>query len=247
MRGAVIAGGSDWSVSSFDAFEAMEHGITRSLGRGLPALLPEQSLTLQDMVDAYTINAAYALKQEKTTGSLEAGKRGDFIILDRDIFALDPFELHTTQVRATYLDGPRGIHRPRGTDRDSGGSSTGSRAEGQPWYIWTMGTRISIATARLDDPEAMARFLAPIPNGDDLAKVLHTGESTSSRAYDDASWTARYVVSDGTVVKCFAVTDITIDQAEMIAAVSLDSSAWDEASFREAVAQALGPTFDPAD
>ena len=103
--GAVIAGGSDWGVSSFDPFIAMEHGITRSEHRGLPALLPEQSLTLQDMVDAYTINAAFALKQERTTGSIEAGKRGDFIVLDRDIFALDPFDLHDTRVMATYLDG----------------------------------------------------------------------------------------------------------------------------------------------
>jgi predicted amidohydrolase YtcJ len=103
--GATIAGGSDWGVSSFNAFAAMEHAITRSAGRGQPALLPEQSLTLQDMVDAYTINAASALKQEHTTGSLEAGKRGDFIILDRDIFAIDASDLHNTQVAATYLDG----------------------------------------------------------------------------------------------------------------------------------------------
>jgi hypothetical protein len=103
--GALIVGGSDWGVSSFDAFAAMEHAITRSEGRGHPALLPEQSLTLQDMIDAYTINAASALKQESITGSLEAGKRGDFIVLDRDIFSIDPFELHDTQVRATYLDG----------------------------------------------------------------------------------------------------------------------------------------------
>jgi predicted amidohydrolase YtcJ len=103
--GAKIAGGSDWGVSSFDAFTAMEHAITRSERRGAPALLPEQSLTLQDMVDAYTINAAAALKQERTTGSLEVGKRGDFIVLDRDIFSIDPYELHDTRVTATYLDG----------------------------------------------------------------------------------------------------------------------------------------------
>jgi len=103
--GALIVGGSDWSVSSFDAFTAMEHAITRSEERGKPVLLPEQSLTLQDMVDAYTINAAWALKQERTTGSLEAGKRGDFIVLDRDIFSIDPFDLHGTEVLATYLDG----------------------------------------------------------------------------------------------------------------------------------------------
>src|ERR1022692_5827 len=103
--GAKIAGGSDWSVSSFDAFAAMEHAITRSEARGKPPLLPEQSLTLQDMVDAYTINAAFALKQDRTTGSIEVGKRGDFIVINRDIFSIDPFDLHDTQVTATYLDG----------------------------------------------------------------------------------------------------------------------------------------------
>ena len=103
--GARIAGGSDWGVSTFNAFEAMEHAVTRSLGRGEKALLPEQSVPLTVMVDAYTINAAYALRQEKTTGSLEPGKRADFIVLDRDLFRVDPFELHATRVLATYLDG----------------------------------------------------------------------------------------------------------------------------------------------
>ena len=109
--GARIAGGSDWGVSTFNAFEAMEHAVTRSLGRGAKPLLPEQAVPLSVMVDAYTTNAAYALRQEKTTGSLEPGKRADFIVLDRDIFALDPFELHETSVLATYLDGREVLHR----------------------------------------------------------------------------------------------------------------------------------------
>lgn len=103
--GARIAGGSDWGVSSFDPLIAMEHAITRAEHRGEPALLPLESLTLQDMVDAYTINAAFALKQERTTGSLEPGKRADLVLLDRDIFAMDPFDLHEAKVSATYLDG----------------------------------------------------------------------------------------------------------------------------------------------
>jgi predicted amidohydrolase YtcJ len=103
--GALIVGGSDWGVSTFNPFEAMEHAVTRCQARGQEPLLPEQSIGLQDVVDAYTINAAYALKQEHTTGSLEPGKLGDLIVLDRDIFAIDPFDLHSTRVLATYLDG----------------------------------------------------------------------------------------------------------------------------------------------
>ena len=103
--GALIAGGSDWGVSSFNPFVAIEHAVTRCEARGREPLLPEQSIPLQIAIDAYTINAAYALKQDQTTGSLEPGKRGDFIVLDRDIFAIDPFELHETRVLATYLDG----------------------------------------------------------------------------------------------------------------------------------------------
>ena len=99
--GAMLAGGSDWGVSSFDVFTAMEHAITR----GEPALLPEQSIPLQAALDSYTINAAFALRQEATTGSIEPGKRSDLIVIDRDIFTMDPRDLHATKVLATYLDG----------------------------------------------------------------------------------------------------------------------------------------------
>jgi len=90
----------------------------------------------------------------------------------------------------------------------------------------------------------MAQFLFGIPNGEELGKVLQNREAVSSRAYDDETWTARFVDSDGQVARCFAVTDITIDQAEMIAAACIDIPALDETQFRELVAQSLGPTID---
>jgi hypothetical protein len=90
----------------------------------------------------------------------------------------------------------------------------------------------------------MVPFLSTIPDGEELRKVLQYGKAVSSRAYEDETWTARFVASDGRAVKCFTVSPITIDQAEMIAAACLDTFAWDETAFRVAVAEALGPTLD---
>jgi hypothetical protein len=109
-----------------------------------------------------------------------------------------------------------------------------------------MSTNILLTTAPLHDAAAMEEFLRAIPNSEELAKVLQEREAVSSRAYDDDTWTARFVASDGRAVKCFAVTDITIDQAEMIAVAEIDVMECDESGFREAVARLLGPTFDPA-
>jgi hypothetical protein len=108
-----------------------------------------------------------------------------------------------------------------------------------------MSNMISMTSARLDDPASMSEFLQAIPNGDRLAMVLAGGAPIASRAYDDDTETARFVASDGGVVKCFAVSGITIDQAEMIAFVGADLAALEEPGFRDVVVQALGPTFDP--
>lgn len=86
--------------------------------------------------------------------------------------------------------------------------------------------------------------MSGIPNGADLGRLLREHRVLSSRAYDDAAWTARFVASDGERVKCFLVSDITIDQAEMIAAAGIDLLPLDEAAFREMVMRVLGPTFD---
>ena len=109
-----------------------------------------------------------------------------------------------------------------------------------------MSTAISCATARLDDASELGLFLNGIPNSDALAELLKRRGPIISRAYDDGTWTARFVSSNGHVVKCYAVTEITIDQAEMIAAVCDDVAALDEMQFHEVVARSLGPTFDPA-
>ncbi len=107
-----------------------------------------------------------------------------------------------------------------------------------------MDNKILTTTAQLDDGTEMAEFLSPMPNGDQLAKVLEGGKPVSTRAYEEETRTARFVESDGTSVMCFTVTAITIDQAEMIEAEWEGICALDEAAFQKAVEQALQEPFE---
>jgi hypothetical protein len=97
-----------------------------------------------------------------------------------------------------------------------------------------------VSVARIDEPRAMAAFLASIPDSAELAELLGTTRPLNTRAYDDENQTARFVISDGEIVTCFTVTDITIDQAEMITIECEKSDAWSETAFREAAVRALG-------
>jgi hypothetical protein len=97
-----------------------------------------------------------------------------------------------------------------------------------------------VSVARIDEPLAMAAFLASIPDSAELAELLRSVGPLNTRAYDDENQTARFVISDGNIVTCFTVADITIDQAEMITIECEKSDAWSEAAFRDAAVRALG-------
>ncbi len=102
-----------------------------------------------------------------------------------------------------------------------------------------MATRVVATTARLDDEAQLAAFLSPIPYGEQLATVLNDRKPVSTRAYEDETQTARFVESDGNIVMCFTVSDITIDQAEMIEAAWEEICALDEAAFQKTVERVL--------
>jgi hypothetical protein len=103
---------------------------------------------------------------------------------------------------------------------------------------------ISSATASIDDPMAVATFLASIPNSSELGELLRSKEPLNTRAYDDDNQAARFVISNGAVATCFTIANITIDQAEMITVECEKSDAWSDAAFREAASRALGQSFD---
>jgi len=68
-------------------------------------LAAEQGISVLDAVRAYTINGAYLEGKEDEKGSIEAGKLADFVVLDRDIFAVDPSEIVETRVLMTIVGG----------------------------------------------------------------------------------------------------------------------------------------------
>jgi predicted amidohydrolase YtcJ len=105
--GAVVVAGSDWSVSSMNPLEAMEVALTRqdpAGGQGKP-WIPDQRLSLPDILAAYTINGAYLSFTEAQTGSLEAGKWADLVVLEKDLFELAPEQIGEVRVLQTLLAG----------------------------------------------------------------------------------------------------------------------------------------------
>ncbi len=105
--GGRIAGGSDWNVSSANPLEAIETAVRRQdtfQDQG-PVLNENEQVSLATMIDAYTINAAWLMHHENLTGSIEAGKRADIVVLDRDLFNIPATEINQTRVVMTLLDG----------------------------------------------------------------------------------------------------------------------------------------------
>ena len=102
--GAVIAGASDWPVSTPDVFKAIYQAETRK-GESGEALDARQDLPRELMLYAYTINAARLMKQEAAVGSIEAGKAADFALVDRDVLTVPAEQMRDTKVLATMVAG----------------------------------------------------------------------------------------------------------------------------------------------
>lgn len=110
--GALMAAGSDWSVSSMNPLEAMQVAVTRlalndSTGR---AWLPDERVDLATIVRAYTLGGAIASDHDSQTGTLTVGKAADLIVVSDDLFALPPHRIAEARVLLTLLDG-RAVYR----------------------------------------------------------------------------------------------------------------------------------------
>ena len=111
--GARLTFGSDFPASGagtlgLSPIVQIEMGHTRQeYGQADALVQPRESerLSIESLVRGFTIDAAYQLHMEDEIGSIEIGKKADLVVLDQDIFEVDPYSIHKTEVVLTVMDG----------------------------------------------------------------------------------------------------------------------------------------------
>jgi predicted amidohydrolase YtcJ/beta-lactamase class A len=118
--GATLAFGSDWTVAPLDPIQGIYAAVTRRTldGRNPTGWVPEQKITVEEAVRAYTAGSAYAEFADAVKGTITPGKLADLVLLDRDIFRIEPAEIERARVTLTIVDG-RVVY-----DRTANGGST---------------------------------------------------------------------------------------------------------------------------
>ena len=105
--GVTLALGSDCPVADPNPLWGIHAAVTRQQRDGAPpgGWYPQQRLTVAEAVWGFSMGAALVAGREDELGSIAPGKLADLIVLDRDIFAIDPMEISQTQVVMTVFDG----------------------------------------------------------------------------------------------------------------------------------------------
>lgn len=118
--GAVLVSSSDHPVTPFNnPFWAIEVGVTRNLNNAEyygvdditdmddPTWLLDASerVSLENMIKSFTINAAFQNFRDDISGSIEVGKYADFVILDQNLFKINPLDIDKTLVLSTVFHG----------------------------------------------------------------------------------------------------------------------------------------------
>lgn len=104
-RGVLLAFGTDYPVEPVTPFRGLYAAVTRKGEDGKQEYYPQQKLTIEQAIAAYTTGSAYAEFAEKDKGKLAPGMLADFAVLDRDLTAIPPEKILGTQVLRTVVGG----------------------------------------------------------------------------------------------------------------------------------------------
>jgi predicted amidohydrolase YtcJ len=106
-HGVHLAFGTDWDVAPLNPMLGLYAAVTRATldGKNPNGWFPEQKLTVEESVRAYTMGSAYAEFQEEEKGSIIRGKLADMVILSDDIFSIEPAKIRDVKVLKTIVGG----------------------------------------------------------------------------------------------------------------------------------------------
>jgi predicted amidohydrolase YtcJ len=104
-KGVALAFGTDYPVEPITPFRGLYAAVTRQSEDGKKRYYPEQRLTIDQAIAAYTVGSAYAEFAEKEKGSLQPGMLADFVVLDRDITSIPAEKILDTKVLRTVVGG----------------------------------------------------------------------------------------------------------------------------------------------
>ncbi len=112
--GGLLVGGSDWDVSSLNPLDAIETAVRRQDPfTGTNRVLGvDEEIDLATALDMYTRNAAYVMRLEDRTGSIEVGKKADIVVLSENLFEIPATRISDINVTATIFDGRLVYQRP---------------------------------------------------------------------------------------------------------------------------------------
>lgn len=119
--GGSLAFGSDWPVVTQNPWPGVQNAVTRQTTEGNPpgGFLPQERISIEEAIKAYTLGAAYAGHWEQTEGSLEPGKVADLIVLSQDVFRIEPAEIGRTEVLLTMVGGKVVYQSPKFENKSS--------------------------------------------------------------------------------------------------------------------------------
>jgi predicted amidohydrolase YtcJ len=103
----VMAFGTDWPVAPLNPMYGIYAAVTRRTvdGKNPDGWIPEQKISIEEAIKAYTLNAAYASFEENIKGSIEVGKLADMVVLSENILTIDPVKIRDVKVEMTIFDG----------------------------------------------------------------------------------------------------------------------------------------------
>ncbi|MEZ9538572.1 amidohydrolase family protein [Shewanella sp. 10N.286.51.B8] len=106
---AIIAAGSDFPIESPNPFYGLHASVTRQDHDNQPVdgWYRRESMNLTEALATFTTHAAFAAHQEQMIGQLAPKHKADFILIDKDIFAINPEDIWKTKVLETWVDGER--------------------------------------------------------------------------------------------------------------------------------------------